>query len=214
VEKSAEAKGPAGIGIAGKDEREAERQDVRASGRRSDRSQPFGSLGGRVKGEAQRRRPGAQQGPATARHRRSPAEASLWERFPAREDLVDALRGVGQNAGAAGIDGVSTEQLRAVVERPLATAPLRARGGHLPAAARQEVTIPKPSGGQRTLGVPAAVDRLICQAFSQVPTPVFDPHFHPHSFGFRPGRSAHGAVERARQCIGDGAASWVDFDPD
>jgi retron-type reverse transcriptase len=76
------------------------------------------------------------------------------------------------------------------------------------------VTIPKPSGGQRTAGVPPAVDRLICQALSQVPTPVFDAHFHPNSFGFRPGRSAHGAVERARQCIADGAASWVDFDPD
>jgi hypothetical protein len=138
----------------------------------------------------------------------------VWERFPAREDLVDALRGVGQNAGAPGIDGVSTEQLRAVVERPSATAPLGARGEHLPAAARQEVTIPKSSGGQRTLGVPPAVDRLICQALSQVPTPVLDPHFHPNSFRFRSARSAHGAVERARQCIADGAASWVDFDPD
>jgi retron-type reverse transcriptase len=78
----------------------------------------------------------------------------------------------------------------------------------------RRVATPKPSGGQRTLGVPAAVDRLICQALSQVPTPVFDPHFHPHSFGFRRGRSAHGPVERARQCIADGAASWVDVDPE
>ena len=54
--------------------------------------------------------------------------------------------------------------------------------------------IPKPSGGLRMLGVPAAVDRLICQAIAQVLTPVFDPLFHPHSFGFRPGRSQHHAV--------------------
>ncbi len=74
--------------------------------------------------------------------------------------------------------------------------------------------IPKPSGGQRMLGVPAVVDRLICQALSQVLTPVFDPHFHPHSFGFRPGRSAHQAVERARQFIADDAAWCVDFDLD
>ena len=74
--------------------------------------------------------------------------------------------------------------------------------------------IPKPSGGLRMLGVPAAVDRLICQAIAQVLTPVFDPLFHPHSFGFRPGRSQHHAVERARQFIADDAAWCVDFDLD
>ena len=74
--------------------------------------------------------------------------------------------------------------------------------------------IPKPSGGMRMLGVPAAVDRLICQAIAQVLTPVFDPYFHPHSFGFRPGRSQHQAVERARQFIADDAAWCADFDLD
>ena len=74
--------------------------------------------------------------------------------------------------------------------------------------------IPKPSGGLRKLGVPAAVDRLICQAIAQVLTPIFDPQFHPHSFGFRPGRSQHHAVERARQFIADDAAWCVDFDLD
>jgi group II intron reverse transcriptase/maturase len=64
------------------------------------------------------------------------------------------------------------------------------------------------------LGVPSVVDRLICQAVAQVLTPVFDPYFHPHSFGFRPGRSAHDAVERARQFIADGAVWCVDFDLD
>jgi group II intron reverse transcriptase/maturase len=74
--------------------------------------------------------------------------------------------------------------------------------------------IPKPSGGMRMLGVPAAVDRLICQAIAQVLTPIFDPKFHPHSFGFRPGRSQHHAVEWARQFIADDAAWCVDFDLD
>ena len=78
----------------------------------------------------------------------------------------------------------------------------------------RRVMIPKPSGGLRMLGVPAAVDRLICQAIAQVLTPVFDPQFHPHSFGFRPGRSQHHAVERARQFIADDAAWCVDFDLD
>ena len=74
--------------------------------------------------------------------------------------------------------------------------------------------IPKLSGGTRALGVPTALDRLIQQALLQVLTPVFDPHFHEASFGFRPGRSAHGAVEAARQSVQDGAAWVVDVDLD
>jgi RNA-directed DNA polymerase len=58
------------------------------------------------------------------------------------------------------------------------------------------------------------VDRLICQAIAQVLTPIFDPQFHTHSFGFRPGRSQHHAVRRARQFINDGAVWCVDFDLD
>ena len=74
--------------------------------------------------------------------------------------------------------------------------------------------IPKPSGGQRKLGVPAAVDRLICQAIAQVLTPIFDPQFHPSSFGYRPGRSQHDAVKQARQFINDDAAWCADLDLD
>ena len=79
----------------------------------------------------------------------------------------------------------------------------------------RRVVIPKPSGGRRMLGVPTAVDGLICQARAQVLAPIFDPHFHPHSFGFRPGRSAHQAVARARQFVADDDAGWcvqVDLD--
>jgi retron-type reverse transcriptase len=76
------------------------------------------------------------------------------------------------------------------------------------------VTIPKPSGGRRLLGVPTALDRLIEQALLQVLTPVFDPHFADHSFGFRPGRSAQQGVEAARQSIDDGAVWVADVDLD
>jgi hypothetical protein len=78
----------------------------------------------------------------------------------------------------------------------------------------RRVMIPKPSGGERMLGVPAVVDRFLCQALLQVLTPVFDPHFHRWSFGFRPGRSQRQAVEQARQFIADDAAWCVDFDLD
>ena len=147
----------------------------------------------------------------TAAH---PAEASLWEQFLSRENLAEALRRVEQNAGAPGIDGMSTKELRPWLKDhwPEVRSQLDA-GTYRPQPVRR-VMIPKPSGGLRMLGVPAAVDRLICQAIAQVLTPVFDPQFHPHSFGFRPGRSQHHAVERARQFIADDAAWCVDFDLD
>src|SRR5450432_1143959 len=143
-----------------------------------------------------------------------PAEASLWELFLSRGNLAEALRRVERNAGAPGIDGMSTEELRPWLHDhwPQIRSELDA-GTYRPLAVRR-VMIPKPSGGQRKLGVPAAVDRMICQAIAQVLTPVFDPKFHPHSFGFRPGRSQHLAVERARQFISDGAVWCVDFDLD
>ena len=144
-----------------------------------------------------------------------PANASdLWEQVFSRGNLAAALRRVEQNAGAAGIDGMSTEELRPWLFEhwPEIRSQLNA-GIYRPQPVRR-VMIPKPSGGLRKLGVPAAVDRLICQAIAQVLTPVFDPHFHPHSFGFRPGRSQHHAVKRARQFIDDGAVWCVDFDLD
>ena len=112
----------------------------------------------------------------------------------ARENLAEALRRVEQNAGAAGVDGMSTKELRPWLKEhwPQVRSQLDA-GTYRPRPVRR-VTIPKPSGGERALGVPAAVDRLICQALAQVLTPVFDPHFHERSFGFRPGRSAHQAA--------------------
>ncbi len=147
----------------------------------------------------------------TAAH---PAEASLWEMVFSRGNLAEALRRVERNAGAQGIDGMSTRELRPWLEDhwPEVRSQLDA-GTYRPAPVRR-VMIPKPSGGERMLGVPTVLDRLIQQAVSQVLTPVFDPQFHPQSFGFRPGRSAHEAVERARQSIADGAVWCVDLDLD
>lgn len=96
----------------------------------------------------------------TAAH---PAEAgSLWEQLLARGNLVEALRRVEQNAGAAGPDGMSTKELRPWLHDhwPQVRSQLDA-GTYRPQPVRR-VMIPKPSGGQRKLGVPAAVDRLIC----------------------------------------------------
>ena len=140
-----------------------------------------------------------------------PADAGcLWEQFLSRGNLAEALRRVEQNAGAPGIDGMSTKELRPWLHDHWS----QARGGHLPAAACQEGDDPQTLGRDAQAGVPAAVDRMICQAIAQVLTPIFDRQFHPHSFGFRPGRSQHQAVKRARQFVADGAVWCVDFDLD
>jgi group II intron reverse transcriptase/maturase len=159
-------------------------------------------------------RPERSNSPAANETDAHPAEAGLWEQFLSRGNLAEALRRVEQNAGASGPDGMSTKELRSWLKEhwPRVRSALEA-GTYRPQPVRR-VMIPKPSGGERMLGVPAVVDRLICQAIAQVLTPVFDPHFHPCSFGFRPGRSAHDAVERARQFIADDAAWCVDFDLD
>jgi group II intron reverse transcriptase/maturase len=143
-----------------------------------------------------------------------PARAGFWERFLSRDNLARALRRVERNAGASGIDGMTVAELRPWLREqwPEVRRQLDA-GTYRPQPVRR-VEIPKPSGGMRMLGVPTALDRLIQQALLQVLTPVFDPHFHDHCFGFRPGRSAHQAVEAARQSVSDGAAWVVDVDLD
>lgn len=152
--------------------------------------------------------------PAPAESDAHPAEASLWERFLSRENLAAALRRVERNAGAPGIDGTKADDLRRWLHGhwPEAKAALEA-GTYRPAPVRR-VTIPKPSGGERELGVPTALDRMIQQALSQVLGPTFEPAFADESYGFRPGRSAHQAVEAARGLIAEGNAWAVAIDLD
>src|SRR6516165_4088097 len=76
----------------------------------------------------------------------------------------------------------------------------------------RRVTIPKPDGGERELGIPTVTDRLIQQALLQVLQPILDPTFSEHSYGFRPGRSAHDAVLAAQSYVQSGRRVVVDVD--
>jgi group II intron reverse transcriptase/maturase len=138
----------------------------------------------------------------------------LWEQFLSRENLLRALKRVERNGGAPGADGMSVDQLRPWLLSHWPRLRDQLDAGTYPPQPVRRVTIPKVSGGVRMLGVPTVLDRMIQQALLQVLTPVFEPHFHDHSFGFRPGRSPHQAVERARQFISDGTAWVVDLDLD
>jgi retron-type reverse transcriptase len=127
------------------------------------------------------------QRPASSKRNAQPAgQQSLWEAVFSRDNLLRALQRVESNRGAPGVDGMPVGELRPwlrlhwkEVRRALDA------GTHRPSPVRR-VTIPKPDGGERELGVPTALDRLIQQAIAQALTPIFDPAFSPHSYGSGP----------------------------
>jgi RNA-directed DNA polymerase len=130
----------------------------------------------------------------------------------ARENMQRAWKRVRANKGAAGIDGLGIDETvqRLMWEWPVIREQLL-RGTYRPQPVRR-VTIPKPDGGQRELGIPTVRDRLIQQALLQVLQPLLDPTFSQHSYGFRPGRSAHQAVHAAQAHIESGCRVVVDVD--
>lgn len=141
-------------------------------------------------------------------------QEDLWQRMLSPANLVAALNRVEANRGAPGADGMSTEQLRPWLREHWARVREELDQGVFRPWPVRRVNIPKPGGGQRMLGVPRVLDRLIQQAIAQVLVPVFDPGFSGSSFGFRPGRSAHQAVRVARRAIEDGHRWVVDLDLD
>ena len=162
-------------------------------------------------------RPGAERSadPASPETSPHPARAEdLWESFLSWENLARALRRVEANRGAPGPDGMTVDQLRPHLNAawPEIREKLDA-GTYRPSPVRR-VMIPKPGGGERELGVPTVLDRVLQQALSQVLSPIFEPSFSDRSFGFRPGRSAHQAVEAARRAIEAGETWVVDVDLD
>ncbi|MEU7882492.1 group II intron reverse transcriptase/maturase [Microbispora bryophytorum] len=129
-------------------------------------------------------------------------------------NLGRALRRVEANRGAPGVDGMTAAELRPWLrEHWQQVREALDAGTYRPLPVRR-VVIPKPGGGERLLGVPTVLDRLVQQAIAQILTPIFDPHFSGASFGFRGGKSAHQAVRATRRCIDDGLRWVVDVDLD
>lgn len=136
----------------------------------------------------------------------------MIEQLLSRDNLLLALKQVERNKGSHGVDGMSVKSLRAhIMEHWHDIQHSIEKGTYQPSPVRR-VEIPKPNGGVRQLGIPTVTDRFIQQAIAQVLTPLFDPEFSEHSYGFRPSRRGHDAVRKARHYIKQGYRWVVDLD--
>lgn len=138
--------------------------------------------------------------------------ASLLEQALGKANMVMAWKRVKANGGSAGVDGLTVQSTaeRLKWEWPRIREDLL-KGEYRPSPVRR-VEIPKSNGGVRELGIPTVTDRLIQQALLQVLQPMIDPTFSEHSYGFRPGRRAHGAVLAAQGHVQAGYRVVVDVD--
>jgi len=182
--------------------------DKRAEGRDESRGASSESMG---------RNPGGQGAGApavTARTEHSwPKAFDLMEAAVGRENMVKALKRVESNKGAPGVDDMLVSELRAWLKEHWPRVREELLDDRYIPSPVLKVEIPKPGGkGMRMLGIPTVLDRLIQQALLQVLQPVFEPGFSDHSHGFRPGRSAHGAVLEARSYVAEGRRWVVDLD--
>jgi len=136
----------------------------------------------------------------------------LMEEMCDRENLVRAWKRVRRNKGSPGVDGMTIDDARDYLREHWPSIRSQLLEGTYQPQPVKRVEIPKPDGGVRKLGVPCVVDRLIQQALLQVLQKRWDPTFSEHSYGFRPGRSAHQAVAQAQRYVAAGYCVVVDLD--
>ncbi|TXK74008.1 group II intron reverse transcriptase/maturase [Paenibacillus sp. N3.4] len=137
----------------------------------------------------------------------------MLEQVLSRENLLTAMKRVESNKGSHGVDGMSVKSLREYIKQNWHTMRKALEEGTYQPSPVRRVEIPKPNGdGVRLLGIPTVTDRLLQQAIAQVLTPLFDPQFSEHSYGFRPNRRGHDAVKKAREYMTKGYRFVVDLD--
>jgi len=141
-----------------------------------------------------------------------PGASGLLERALVPANLKAALKRVRKNKGNPGVDGMTVEALPGYLREHWQRLKSELLDGTYRPRPVRRVEISKPGGGKRQLGIPTVLDRFIQQALLQCLQPDIDPTFSPHSFGFRPGRSAHDAVRQAQQCVQEGRRWVVDVD--
>ena len=136
----------------------------------------------------------------------------LMDKVLDRSNFDEAVQRVVANGGAPGVDGMSASELPGFVNENWEQIRTRLRTGRYKPSPVRRVEIPKPDGGVRNLGVPTVLDRAVQQAIVQVLTPIYEPKFSDHSYGFRPVRNAHQAVEELRRDYEEGYEWAVDID--
>lgn len=136
----------------------------------------------------------------------------MLERILGKENMTKAYNRVVSNKGACGIDGMEVNELQSHLNRHWSSIKAKLLEGKYTPQAVREVEIPKPNGGVRKLGIPTVTDRLIQQAISQQLVAIYDGEFSEHSYGFRPGRSAHQAVAQAEKYVNEGKTYVVELD--
>lgn len=136
----------------------------------------------------------------------------LLERILDNRNVRRAYEQVMANKGSGGVDGIAIEGFKSHVQSAWPVVKTAIQEGEYQPAAVRKVVIPKPGGGERILGIPTLLDRMIQQAIAQELTIIYDDTFSKSSYGFRRGRNAHQAVMQARQCVNEGYSHVVDID--
>jgi len=144
--------------------------------------------------------------------RAEPRKPDLIEMMLERGNMLRALQAVERNQGAAGVDGMEVKRLRGYLQAHWAQIKEQLLQGTYQPRPVRRVDIPKPGGGTRMLGIPTVLDRLIQQALHQILSPLWEPGFSAHSYGFRPGRSAAQAIKAAQGHVRSGKRWVVDMD--
>ena len=164
-------------------------------------------------GEARRAgREGSESLGTTSETESSASTDRMMEEIVERENLKEALRRVKANKGSAGVDGMTVNQIGDYLKQHWPAIREQLLSGAYRPKPVKRVEIPKPDGGVRKLGIPTVLDRFIQQAVMQVLQQRWDSGFSDHSYGFRPGRSAHQAVAQAQRYIAVGYGWVVDLD--
>jgi RNA-directed DNA polymerase len=165
------------------------------------------------RGEAPKGLPEGTESSAGKRGAESPAIAEqLMEEVCGRENCKQALKRVKANKGSPGVDGITVHDLLGYLKEHWSGIREQLLSGTYKPQPVRRVEIPKPDGGVRKLGIPTVLDRFIQQAVMQVLQGRWDRTFSDHSYGFRPGRSAHQAVAQAQQYMTEGYRWVVDLD--
>jgi RNA-directed DNA polymerase len=183
--------------------------DRRDADQKAEKPERTGRVGG---GTAEGTGAGARQAVGASGEKAGDGASGLMEEVLRDENIEAAYERVVKKGGAGGVDGKTVDDLKEQLQTDWPRIREQLLSGSYEPSPVRKVEIRKPGGGRRTLGIPTVMDRMIQQALSQVLTPIFDPTFSEDSYGFRPGRSTHQAVLRAKEHIEAGHRWVVDLD--